>query len=238
MIGKISGTIDHCTQDSVLITTACGVGYVVHCSDNTLALLRGQTQAMLYTDLVVRQDIMQLYGFLTIAELEWYRLLTKVQGVGARVAVTIIGTLDAYYVKRSILEGDWRTLTTVPSVGAKLAQRIVNELKDKSHTIIDIDTHNAGSIPEHSGGGAAAAALTVPNANTPPSTAQNPLSRAQAAEIETATISALVNLGYDVNSAARATVATINDAMQNTDNNALNQQTIIRGALRRLSPTE
>ncbi|PKP62373.1 MAG: Holliday junction branch migration protein RuvA, partial [Alphaproteobacteria bacterium HGW-Alphaproteobacteria-8] len=85
MIGKLTGRVDYVAEDHALIE-AGGVGYVVHCSRRTLAGLRRGEIAALYTEFLVREDLMQLFGFPTLAEREWHRLLTSVQGVGAKVA--------------------------------------------------------------------------------------------------------------------------------------------------------
>ncbi|MEO1000575.1 MAG: Holliday junction branch migration protein RuvA, partial [Pseudomonadota bacterium] len=95
MIGRIAGPLLHRGPDHAMID-AGGVGYVVHCSERTLAGLPpvGGPVA-LWTEMVVREDLMQLYGFETLAEREWHRLLTTVQGVGAKAALAILGTLGA-----------------------------------------------------------------------------------------------------------------------------------------------
>ncbi|MEM1345446.1 MAG: Holliday junction branch migration protein RuvA, partial [Pseudomonadota bacterium] len=85
MIGKITGRLDHVGEDYALVEAA-GVGYILYCAPATLAALpRPGEEASLYTELVVREDLLQLYGFRTLAEREWHRLLTSVQGVGAKV---------------------------------------------------------------------------------------------------------------------------------------------------------
>ncbi len=91
MIGKITGRIDYRAADHVLIDVR-GVGYLVYCSDRTLAALPGVGEAVaLFTDLVVREDLMQLFGFQTLIEKEWHRLLTTVQGVGAKASLGDFG---------------------------------------------------------------------------------------------------------------------------------------------------
>ncbi len=87
---------------------------------------------VVYTELVVREDLMQLYGFLTPAARAWHRLLTSVQGVGPRAALAIQGALDEATLGRAIALGDWASLRAAPGVGPKIAQRIVNELKEKA----------------------------------------------------------------------------------------------------------
>ena len=93
MIGKITGLVDYIGDDHVLIETA-GVGYILYCAPGTLAALPAPGEvASLYTELLVREDLLQLLGFRTVAEREWHRLLTTVQGVGAKAALSILGAL-------------------------------------------------------------------------------------------------------------------------------------------------
>ncbi|MAC73798.1 MAG: Holliday junction branch migration protein RuvA, partial [Marinovum sp.] len=91
MIGKLSGRIEYKSDDHLLLDVR-GVGYIVFCSDRTLIALPGSGEfTALYTDLVVREDLMQLFGFLTLVEKEWHRLLLSVQGVGAKASLAILG---------------------------------------------------------------------------------------------------------------------------------------------------
>jgi holliday junction DNA helicase RuvA len=132
MIGKLSGRLDYIASDHVLLDVG-GVGYVVHCSDRTLAALPPKGEAVsLYTELLVREDLLQLFGFLSPYEREWHRLLVSVQGVGAKASMAILGTLGAEGAARAVALGDWSAVRAAPGVGPKLAQRVVNELKDKA----------------------------------------------------------------------------------------------------------
>ncbi|MGB2202482.1 MAG: Holliday junction branch migration protein RuvA, partial [Pseudooceanicola atlanticus] len=106
MIGRLAGRIDMRSTDHVLIDVR-GVGYVVFVSERTLAALPGPGEAAaLYTELVVREDLLQLFGFPTLVEKEWFRLLTSVQGVGAKGALAILGALGADGLSRAIALGD------------------------------------------------------------------------------------------------------------------------------------
>ena len=110
MIGRIAGIILHRAQDHVLIDVR-GVGYIVHVSERTSASLPPAGQATaLYTELLVREDLLQLFGFPTLVEKEWHRLLISVQGVGARVALAILGTLGPEGLGRALALGDWSSL--------------------------------------------------------------------------------------------------------------------------------
>ncbi|KAB2883135.1 MAG: Holliday junction branch migration protein RuvA, partial [Albidovulum sp.] len=136
MIGRIAGVILHRAMDHVLIDVR-GVGYVVHVSQRTAAALPPVGGACaLYTELLVREDLLQLFGFPTLLEKEWHRLLTTVQGVGAKASMAILGTLGAEGVGRAIALGDWSSIKAAPGVGPKLAQRVVMELKDKAPTVM------------------------------------------------------------------------------------------------------
>jgi Holliday junction DNA helicase RuvA len=156
MIGRIAGRIDYRASDHVLIDVR-GVGYLVHCSDRTLSALPGVGgQTALYTDLLVREDILQLFGFPTLVEKEWHRLLMGVQGVGAKASLAILGALGPDGVSRAIAIGDWNSITAARGVGAKTAQRVVNELKDKAPTVMAMgatpppapDSAEAGEVIE------------------------------------------------------------------------------------------
>ena len=135
MIGKLSGRVDARMADHVLLDVN-GVGYIVFCSERTLGALPEGEFATLYTDLLVREDLMQLYGFLTPLEKEWHKLLTSVQGVGAKAALAIQGTLGTDAVSRAIALGDANAIKAAPGVGPKLAARVVAELKDKTPTMM------------------------------------------------------------------------------------------------------
>ena len=136
MIGRVAGTILHRGMDQVLIDVQ-GLGYIVHVSQRTAAALPPVGEAVaLYTDLIVREDLLQLIGFPTMLEREWHRVLMSVQGVGAKVSVAILGTLGAEGLGRAIALGDWASVKAAPGVGPKLAQRIVLELKDRAPAVL------------------------------------------------------------------------------------------------------
>ena len=132
MIGKIAGRLEYRAADHVLIDVR-GVGYLVTVSDRVMAALPPIGEAVaLYTDLLVREDLLQLFGFLTLAEKEWHRLLMSVQGVGAKASMAILGALGPDGVGRAIALGDWSAVARAKGIGPKTAQRIVLELKDKA----------------------------------------------------------------------------------------------------------
>lgn len=131
MIAKLKGRIDT-LYDSAVIMDVQGVGYLISCSRRTLNELPGSGEAaVLHTEMVVRQDMIQLYGFATMAEKEWFSLLTTVQGVGMKVALAILSVLSPDELHHALALQDKAMFSRADGVGPKLAARIVNELKEK-----------------------------------------------------------------------------------------------------------
>ncbi|MGI3163311.1 Holliday junction branch migration protein RuvA [Pseudooceanicola sp. 200-1SW] len=223
MIGKLSGRIDYKTTDHVLLDVR-GVGYVVYCSDRTLAALPGPGEAVaLYTDLVVREDLMQLFGFPTLVEKEWHRLLTSVQGVGAKASLAILSALGPDGVGRAIALGDWNAVKAAKGVGPKIAQRVVAELKDKAPAVMSMGGQAAEltEVIEETPAPAAAPAARAPRPAPKP-----------AANVQGDALSALANLGYQPSEAAGAVAQAL------TDDPELDMAGLIRAALRLLAPKE
>jgi len=132
MIGKLKGIIDSYGEDFIVLDVN-GVGYLVQCSARTLQELPGVAQpATLSIETHVREDQIRLFGFLTDVEREWFRLLQTVQGVGAKVALSVLGTLKPADLASAIAMRDKATVARAPGVGPKVAERIVTELKDKA----------------------------------------------------------------------------------------------------------
>ena len=131
MIASLSGVVDQLTDDSVVVDVG-GVGYLVFAASRTLARLpaRGKPVRLLI-ETHVREDHIHLYGFVDEAEREWFRLLTTVQGVGARIALAILSVLSPEALATAIAAQDKAAITEADGVGPKLGQRIVSELKDK-----------------------------------------------------------------------------------------------------------
>lgn len=219
MIGRIAGVILHRAPDHVLIDVR-GVGYLVHVSERTAAGLPPVGEAAaLYTDLLVREDLLQLFGFPTLLEKEWHRLLTSVQGIGARVSLAILGTLGADGLGRAIALGDWAAVRKAPGVGPKLAQRLVLELRDKAPGVMAMGgalTVDPGPVVIEDGGAAPAAAAR-------PAAAAGAAATAEA-------LSALGNLGYGASEAASA----VAEAAAKEPDAAT--PALIRAALRLLAP--
>ncbi len=166
MIAQLTGLIDS-LEDGRCVVDVAGVGYLVHASSRTLAALpRPPETAKLLIETHVREDAIQLFGFTDTAERDWFRLLTTVQGVGPRVALSILSALSPRDLIGAIAARDQASLTRAPGVGARLAARLLTELKDK-----------VGAMPSSASPG-------IPL----------PASRPQGAAGDA--LSALINLGY------------------------------------------
>lgn len=224
MIGKLSGRIEYKSDDHLLLDVR-GVGYIVFCSDRTLMALPGVGEfTALYTDLVVREDLMQLFGFLTLVEKEWHRLLLSVQGVGAKASLAILGALGPDGVSKAIALGDWTSVKAAKGIGPKTAQRVVNELKDKAPKVMAM----AGNVP------ASVDQSTDPDAVIEPIAAAKPVlptaARTGNPAAQAEALSALNNLGYGPGEAASAVAQAMADGSDG-DTAAL-----IRAALKLLAP--
>ncbi|MBV2147555.1 Holliday junction branch migration protein RuvA [Sphingobium sp. AS12] len=131
MIAKLKGRLDSTGLDHAIIDVG-GVGYLVGASSRTLAALGTIGEAVtIHTEMLVAADSIRLVGFARAEERDWYRLLTHVQGVGSRVALAILSALEPLDLHRAVAMGDKAMIARANGVGPKLAQRIVNELKDK-----------------------------------------------------------------------------------------------------------
>jgi Holliday junction DNA helicase RuvA len=139
MIGKLKGVLDTYGEDSVIVDVN-GVGYLVHCSARTLQALPARGEAVtLAIETHVREDQIKLFGFLSDVEREWFRLLQTVQGVGTKVALSVLSTLKPGELASAIAMRDKALVQRSPGVGAKVAERIVTELKDKAPAYADVD---------------------------------------------------------------------------------------------------
>ena len=131
MIAKLKGRLDSVGDDWAVIDVG-GVGYRVFCSGRTLSALPPAGEAVeVHTETHVREDHIHLFGFADQAERDWFNLLQSVQGIGARVALGVLSVLAPGELLQTIMSQDKTALTRAPSVGPKLATRVVNELKDK-----------------------------------------------------------------------------------------------------------
>lgn len=175
MIAKLSGKVDSVGMDWVIIDVG-GVGYLVFCSSRTLGALATGMAVSLMIETHVREDHIHLYGFADATERDWFRLLTTVQGVGAKVGLAILSVLEPGEILRAIASGDKTAIGRANGVGPKLANRILTELKDK-----------AGNM-------ALGAMASAPAGDKAPTTA--PAVAGGVREEISDAVSALVNLGY------------------------------------------
>ena len=218
MIGKIAGRIDYRAADHVLIDVR-GVGYVVYVSDRVMASLPGNGEAVaLFTDLLVREDNLQLFGFTTLVEKEWHRLLMSVQGIGAKASMAILGAIGAEGVSRAIALGDWAAIATAKGVGPKTAQRAVLDLKNKAHAVMAM----GGTLAEAQGEVEAEGEVIE--------TAAPKVTRSGNGAAQSEALSAMGNLGYSPSDAASA-VAEASGGAPDADTSEL-----IRAALKLLAP--
>jgi Holliday junction DNA helicase RuvA len=169
VIARLKGVVESIDTDSAVIDVG-GVGYLVSASARTLRDLAVGAGATVLVETIVREDAIALYGFLDSGERDWFRILTTVQGVGARVALSILSTLAPDEIARAIVAQDRATLSRPAGVGPKLAARLATELKDRAASF-----------------GVAPAARGV---------APSPTPAAPAGSLTEDAVSALVNLGY------------------------------------------
>lgn len=168
LIARLTGRLD-ALEDGRCIIDVNGVGYLVQASTRTLSALPAPPEiARLLVETHVREEAILLYGFADVAERDWFRLLTTVQGVGGRVALSVLSVLSPRELTATIVAGDRPSLTRVPGVGTRLALRLLTELRDK-----------VGAMP-----------VAASPTGTPSST------RIMAPTVAEDTISALLNLGY------------------------------------------
>jgi Holliday junction DNA helicase RuvA len=223
MIGKLSGVVDWKGLDQVLLDVR-GVGYIIHVNDRTLAGLPPVGEAVaLYTDLLVRADLLQLFGFPTLIEREWHRLLMTVQGVGAKASMSMLGALGADGVARAIALGDARAIQAAQGVGPKLAQRVILELKTKAPSLMALGgtlTTGPTDLTE------VIEAAPAPKKRSPAAVPAAPPRAAYTADA----LSALANLGYGQGEAAQAVATVLAEAPE------ADTARLIRAALKLLAP--
>lgn len=174
MIGKLRGIVDSISDEGVILDCG-GVGYLVYCSPRTIATLSEGSAAQLIIETHVREEHIHLYGFADTVEREWFRLLTTVQRVGNKMALTILGAYAPQQIAHAILAKDTTAFSRISGVGPKLAERIVTELKDK-----------VSKLPTSE--------FTIVASNAKPEKAGKKAAPEPSALEDT--ISALVNLGY------------------------------------------
>lgn len=195
MIGKLTGRVDSVLDDSLILDVG-GVGYEVFGSSKLLSLHGpGDGPVTLWIDTLVREDLIRLNGFATQQERAWFRLLQSVQGVGAKVALAILGTLSVSDLASAVALQDKAMVARAPGVGPKVAQRIVAELKDKAAAL----------------GGGEAATLGL----------QQEIGAGVAPSGITDAVSALTNLGYSAQQASGAVAKAVAEAGDDADSATL-----------------
>jgi Holliday junction DNA helicase RuvA len=204
MIGKLTGRVDSIAADHAILDVG-GVGYLVYCPSATLARLAVGAVASLAIETKVSDEAIRLFGFFSGDERDWFRLLQTVQGVGARVALSLLSALKLAELERAILLGDKAVVGRAPGVGPKLAQRLVSELKDKIPGMALQRSSDAAADGTH--------ALHAP------------------APVEADAIAALTKLGYTPSAAAEAVARAGAEAGTET----LPLDRLIRNALRQLA---
>lgn len=208
MIARLKGIVEE-LGDDWLIVDVNGVGYHVFASSRTLGSMAVGDAVTVVIETHVREDHIHLYGFADTTERDWFKLLTTVQGVGAKVGLAIQSALSPDEISQAIAAQDKATITRAPGVGPKLAARIASELKDKVGAIA-LNQTLAAATGKAAKGSAPAAGITVSDA-----------------------VSALVNLGYNASQAFGAVSETAGELGEGADVAAL-----IRGGLSRLAPAD
>jgi len=193
MIGKLTGTVDAITDDTVILDVN-GVGYLVHCPTSTLSRLAVGARASLMIEMKVSEDAIKLYGFFAAEEREWFRLLQTVQNVGGKVALSVLSTLSPRELQRALALGDKAMIGRASGVGPKLALRIATELKDK-----------APAMMLHGGDEGLVAAVAHGARRGPEGDA----------------VSALVHLGYSQSLGAEAVARAVQALGEHTETSAL-----------------
>jgi Holliday junction DNA helicase RuvA len=200
VISRLKGIVDVIGSESAVIDVN-GVGYLVFASGRTLGKLTRGEAAVIEVETHVREDHIHLYGFFDGAERDWFKLLTTVQGVGAKVGLAILGVLSPDELLRAIAAGDKGALGRASGVGPKLATRIVSELKDKvGHLALGAAAASAGAgqaieLPAAAPTALADAASALVNLGYGPSEALGAVSRASGLLGAAASVEALIQGG-------------------------------------------
>ncbi|PTQ10755.1 Holliday junction branch migration protein RuvA [Sphingomonas oleivorans] len=191
MIARLAGRLAESAADHAVVDVG-GVGYLVHLSARTLGALGPVGGSVtIFTEMQVREDAITLFGFGSASERDWFRLLTSVQGVGGRLALAILSVLDPLELSRAVAGGDRAMVARANGVGPKLAQRIVNELKDK---VGGVALGPAGAVPVARGGASADALSALANLGFRPAEASAAVAAAEEELGDGASLDALVRL--------------------------------------------
>ena len=208
MIGRISGVVDYISEDHIIIDVG-GVGYIVYVTQITISNSPKLGEKIsLFTELIVKEDLLQLVGFISPVEREWYKLLTSVQGVGSKAALALLGQIPIQVLSRAILLEDSTTITSAQGIGPKIAKRLVVELKGKVPNMIKIQSKSETALDNLS---------NSPTSQTYEISQQKidqEFSRNDVSQIEIDAISGLINLGYTQLNASQVVANVINDSRE------------------------
>ena len=208
MIGRISGVIDYISEDHIIIDVG-GVGYIVYVTQITISNSPKLGEKIsLFTELIVKEDLLQLVGFISPVEREWYKLLTSVQGVGSKAALALLGQIPIQVLSRAILLEDSTTITSAQGIGPKIAKRLVVELKGKVPNMIKIQSKSETALDNLS---------NSPTSQTYEISQQKidqEFSKNDVNQIEIDAISGLINLGYTQLNASQVVAKVINDSRE------------------------
>ena len=208
MIGRISGVVDYISEDHIIIDVG-GVGYIVYVTQITISNSPKLGEKIsLFTELIVKEDLLQLVGFISPVEREWYKLLTTVQGVGSKAALALLGQIPIQVLSRAILLEDSTTITSAQGIGPKIAKRLVVELKGKVPNMIKIQSKSETALDNLS---------SSPTSQTFEISQQQidqEFSRNDVSQIEIDAISGLINLGYTQLNASQVVAKVINDSRE------------------------
>ena len=208
MIGRLSGVVDYISEDHIIIDVG-GVGYIVYVTQITISNSPKLGEKIsLFTELIVKEDLLQLVGFISPVEREWYKLLTSVQGVGSKAALALLGQIPIQVLSRAILLEDSTTITSAQGIGPKIAKRLVVELKGKVPNMIKIQSKSETALDNLS---------NSPTSQTYEISQQKidqEFSRNDVSQIEIDAISGLINLGYTQLNASQVVAKVINDARE------------------------
>ena len=208
MIGRISGVLDYISEDHIIIDVG-GVGYIVYVTQITISNSPKLGEKIsLFTELIVKEDLLQLVGVISPLEREWYKLLTSVQGVGSKAALALLGQIPIQVLSRAILLEDSTTITSAQGIGPKIAKRLVVELKGKVPNMIKIQSKSETALDNLS---------NSPTSQTYEISQQKidqEFSRNDVSQIEIDAISGLINLGYTQLNASQVVAKVINDSRE------------------------
>ncbi len=207
MIGRISGVVDYISEDHIIIDVG-GVGYIIYVTQTTISNSPKLGEKIsLFTELVVKEDLLQLVGFISPVEREWYKLLTSVQGVGSKAALALLGQIPIQVLSRAILLEDSTTITSAQGIGPKIAKRLVVELKGKVPNMIKI--HSKSETLDNLSNQPAGQNYEINEQKIDQNFSKNDVSQK---EIDA--ISGLINLGYSQLNASQVVAKVINDSRE------------------------